>query len=207
PTGSSNNTADPQTGDFYLNQLLRTSDGKIVLSGSEFSTGGTVSYILKVEENGSYIWDKRFPATPTNYTPAYGLTELPDKSLALAGSDLGDNDHDFNVVTFNEIGGKLWDRAWGGAKADELFGIAATLDSHLVVMGYTNSFSSNVEIYLSKRKASDGSEIWERHFIAIGSGWGDVETALDGGFVLVAGQNVANADVIIVKTDKDGNFE
>lgn len=195
-----------KTGTNFVYRMIKTSDNKLVLVGSE-SDSGTKTYILKLNEDGSFIWEKTFPATNTNYTPGYAVAELSNKNLVVAGSELGSNDHDFNLVAYNEIGGELWDAAWGGANADELFGIVRTVDNQLVVMGYSSSFSGQNEIYLSKRSSTDGSEIWKKNFINIGNLWGDVERCPDGGFVLCAGQNQANADIIVVKTDANGEYQ
>lgn len=196
-----------KTGTNYVYRMIKTSDNKLVLVGSDSNNNGTASYILKLNEDGTFIWEKTFPASNPNYTPGYAVTELSNKNLVVAGSDLGSNDHDFNLVAYNEIGGELWDAAWGGANADELFGITRSLDNQLVVMGYTSSFSGTNEVYLSKRSSTDGSEIWKKNFIPIGNLWGDLERCADGGFVLCAGQNQANADIIVVKTDVNGAYQ
>jgi hypothetical protein len=196
-----------QTGGYNLTSMILSSDNKVVMAGSESKTNGTVTYIVKANEDGSFVWDNRFPAQASNYTPGYALVELPDKNIVIAGSDLGSNDHDFNLISYNQIGGKTWDFAWGGANADELFGIDKTKDGELIVMGYTGSFSGRSEFYLSKRKASDGSKIWEKNFVPIGNIWGDVATAADGGYIIVGGQNQANADILVVKTNEMGEYK
>lgn len=190
--------------DFQPNKMIKTSDGKIVFAGSEYGAG-TVSYILKTTETGSYIWENRYPTVPDNYTPGYDVVEMPDKSLVLAGSDLGGNtsDHDFNIVSFSEPGGFQFDEFWGGASADELYDIALSKDNELVVMGYSWSFSGTAEFYLSKRKATDGSKIWEKHFEPISAAYGCMSACSDGGFVVCG---VTGGDIVVIKTDTEGNF-
>lgn len=195
------------SGKFGLTDMIKTSDGKIVVVGSGYADNGTVTYLARFNEDGSFIWENRYPAQPTNYTPAFDVVELSDKTLVVAGSDLGSNDHDFNLVAYNQIGTKLWHKTWGGANADELFAITLSKDNQLVVMGYTSSFSGNNEFYLSKRKATDGNQIWERNFIPIANLWGALATASDGGFLLVGGENAANADILVVKTNENGEYK
>jgi len=126
----------------------------------------------------------------------------------LAGSHDGTNDLDFNLVSYNELGTKLWDKNWGGDKVDELFGIAKTNDNQIAVMGYTNSFSGKSEIYLAKRNATNGDTMWQKHFIEVASHLGgDIASCPDGGFILCASQNGPNTDIVIVKTDSDGNYK
>lgn len=196
-------------GKFGFDGMIKTSDSKIVIAGSDYSSGnGTVSYVVKFNEDGSFVWEGKYPAQASNYTPSFDVVELPDKSVVLAGSDLGSNDHDFNLVAYNQIGGKIWNKTWGGANADELFAITLSKDNQLVVMGYTNSFSGKTEFYLSKRKATDGNQIWERNFnFNIGNLWGGLTTAADGGFLLVGGENDVNADILVVKTNENGEYK
>jgi hypothetical protein len=187
--------------------MIKTSDSKIVIIGEEFSNAGTITYIIKLNEDGSFVWENRYPAQATNYTPPYALAEMSDKTIVVAGSDLGTNDHDFNLLAYNSIGGKVWGATWGGASADELFGVVKSNDGQIVVMGYTSSFTGSTEFYLSKRKATDGSKIWEKDFVNIANLWGGLAVAADGGYIMVAGQNQANADIVVVKTDTNGDYK
>lgn len=196
-----------RSGNFSMTNMIKTSDSKIVIIGEEFSNAGTITYIIKLNEDGSFVWENRYPAQATNYTPSYGVAEMADKSIVVAGSDLGSNDHDFNLLVYNAIGGKVWGLTWGGASADELFGVVKSTDGQIVVMGYTSSFNGTNEFYLSKRKATDGSKIWEKDFVNIANLWGGLAVAADGGYIMVAGQNQANSDIIVVKTDTNGEYK
>lgn len=196
-----------RSGNNLLKNMIHTSDSKVVIVGDEYSNSGTVTYVVKTNEDGSFIWENRYPAQATNYTPGYGVAELNDKSVAVAGSDLGSNDHDFNLLNYNQIGGKVWGLTWGGASADELFGVVKSTDGQIVVMGYTSSFNGTTEFYLSKRKATDGSKIWEKDFVNIANLWGGLAVAADGGYIMVAGQNQANSDILVVKTDSNGDYK
>jgi hypothetical protein len=190
-----------------MKNMIHTSDSKIVIIGDEYSNSGTITYVIKFNEDGSFIWENRYPAQATNYTPPYGIAELSDKSVVVAGSDLGPNNHDFNLLNYNQIGGKVWGLTWGGAAPDELFSVVKSNDGQIVVMGYTSSFNGTTEFYLSKRKATDGSKIWEKDFLNIANIWGGLAVAADGGYIMVAGQNQANSDIIVVKTDTNGDYK
>jgi hypothetical protein len=194
------------TGNFSMTDMIKTSDNKIVVTGLTFDNN-TQAYTAKFSEDGTYIWSKTYPQTNTNYTTPYGVVEMSDKSLFIAGSDLGGNDHDFMILGYSEIGMELTPFIWGGANADELLAVTKSQDGELVGMGYTTSFTSNSEIYISKRKQSDGSEIWAKHF---GDSWtqgADIALCPDGGFIICTGQNQPNADIVLVKTDSNGDFQ
>lgn len=192
-----------QNGKFSMNAIIKTSDGKLVMTGND----NGVAYVIKCGEDGAYIWEKRYPIPAKNYTQSYALVELKDKSILTAGFDQGNNKYDFNLLAFGQTGNNLWQSTWGGANDDELFDIDLSSDNQIVVMGYTNSFSGKTEFYLSKRQSNNGNMIWERNFVEIGNLWGDMAACSDGGFILVGGENKANANIVVVKTDGNGNFK
>ncbi|MEP6794694.1 MAG: hypothetical protein ABJB16_10240 [Saprospiraceae bacterium] len=192
---------------FFINEMIKTTDNKMVIVGSQFVSTST-SYIAKFMEDGGFIWEQNYSGPIDNYAPGYGVVEMPDKSLFLAGSYLGNNDHDFLVVNYSEIGMEVIDKSWGGANPDELMSITNTQDGEIVVLGYTQSFSTTQEIYLSKRKKSDGSEIWAKHFSETwGNSGGAVRLCPDGGFALCTRQDQGDADIIVIKTDANGNYQ
>ncbi len=198
-------------GEFYLSRMYKTSDNKLVFVGLESTGQGSYSYVLKCNEDGSYLWEKRFPNNNPNYVPSYSVAEVSNGDLVVAGSTLGNNDHDFNLIGYNSIGGELWSSSWGGANADELWAIVKSSDNEIVVAGYSSSFSGGTnEVYLSKRRLSDRSKIWETHFESISVYPLDLEATKDGGYILAAPQQEisgGNADILIFKTDSEGKYK
>jgi Domain of unknown function (DUF5122) beta-propeller len=197
-------------GYLYLTRMIKTSDDKLVFVGSESDANGTASYIFKCGLDGTYIWEKRFTSSKSTFLPAYSVAEMANGDLIIAGSTLGTNDHDFNLVGYNQIGGELWNYSWGGANADELWSNIKNIDGEIVVAGYTGSFSGSTEIYVSKRRASDRSMVWENHFGSISVSLLDIESTKDGGFIIAAPQeevNNGNADILLYKLDANGNYQ
>lgn len=190
-------------------KMIKTSDNKIVVTGGDYSQGKTYTYTAKFSEDGSYIWSQTFLSPNQEGEFAYSVVEMNDKSLVIGGYDYppGSGFPNFLTVNYSEIGMEQDNNIWGGANSDEVTAITKSTDGEIVVLGYTNSFSGSLEIYLSKRKKADGTEIWAKHF---GDSWtlgGDVELCPDGGFVLVTGQNQPDADIVIVKTDANGEYQ
>ena len=89
-----------RNGNFYMYRMIKTTDSKLVLVGSEF-TSGSNSYVLKLTEAGAYVWENRFPTSNPNFTPSYGITETSNGNLIAAGSDLGSNDQQANPIQNN----------------------------------------------------------------------------------------------------------
>ncbi len=192
----------------YLYRMKKTVDNKIVFIGG-ISTNDYCSYILKCKEDGSYQWEQNF-CTGSNFIPGYGVTEMNNGDLILAGSTLLNNDsHNFNLAAYNDIGGNLWNYNWGGANADELWSIVKSNDNEIVVAGYTQSFSAMPEVYISKRRLSDRSKIWENHFSNITVNLQDMKATKDGGYIIVAEENsfIGNSEILVFKMDSQGNYQ
>lgn len=190
----------------YASAMKAAFDGGFVIAGSS-SNLGTKTLIIKLDASGNRVWEKTFddPAGGS-FLPAYDLAA--QNTYAVAGSLLGSNDHDFNVLLYDVSGGLTWSKSFGSVSADEALDITFATDGDIVVTGYTSGFSANSEVYLLKLSKTNGSTIWEKHF---GNRQGYdvcIDNAKDGGYIIAAtGQKTAgNTDIFLYKTDKDGNF-
>ena len=199
----------PGSSSHYASSMKAAADGSFIIAGSAFGTNGTDSYIVKLDAAGNRVWDKTFAPAVNNFTPAYDVVALKNNTYATAGSDLGPNDHDFNILLYDAAGNLKWDKSFGGTSADEALDIVESTDGNIVVAGYTGSFSVNSEVYLLKLSITDGATLWEKHF---GDRQGSdvcLANAKDGGYIIAAtGEKTnGNTDIFLYKTDKDGNFQ
>jgi hypothetical protein len=186
-----------------------TADGGFIIAGSanDVVTSITQTYILKLDASGNKVWEKYYSNPNSTYSPGYAVAALAN-GYAVSASILGPNDHDFNVLFYDLNGTLKWEKTFGGVSADEAIDITATSDGQVAVIGYSSSFSASVEVYLLQLSSTDGTTIWEKHF-GNGSGISTyVAAAKDGGFI-VSGTNSTtnNTDILLYKTDKNGNFQ
>ncbi len=184
-------------------------DGGFIIAGSanDVVTSITQTYILKLDASGNKVWEKFYTNPNSTYSPGYAVTALAN-GYAVAASILGPNDHDFNVLFYDLNGTLKWEKTFGGVSADEATDIAATSDGQVAVIGYSNSFSAMAEVYLLQLSSTDGSTIWEKHFGSGSSGSTVVAAAKDGGFIASGTDfNTNNTDIVLFKTDKNGNFQ
>ena len=191
----------------YASAFKSAADGGFIIAGSSSPSTGTKTLIIKLDASGNRVWEKTFddPAGGS-FLPAYDVAA--QNNYAVAGSLLGTNDHDFNVLLYDASGGLTWSKSFGSVSADEALDITFATDGDIVVTGYTSGFSTNSEVYLLKLSKTNGSTVWEKHF---GNRQGYdvcIDNAKDGGFIVAAtGQKTAgNTDIFLYKTDKDGNF-
>jgi hypothetical protein len=191
----------------YASDMAPTPDGGFIIAGSQnlVPSGGTNTYLLKLDAGGNKEWEKSYQSSIGTYSPGYGVAALPN-GYAVAASVLGTNDHDFNVLFYDLNGVFKWEKNIGGLNADEAIDVDQTADNQIVVSGYSNSFGTQQEIYLIKLNVTSGATIWEKHFGA-GSGiYSFVAPAHDDGFIVAGNTNTTNnADILLFKLDKDGN--
>ena len=190
-----------------IQDMIRTSDKKIVLAGYDYSTNATVAYLARFEENGTLLWERTYPTTSQKYTLGYGVVEMADKSIVMAGSDQVDVEHDFFTVSYLQNGTQQTNNHWGTPNiADELLAVTKSNDNEIVGMGYTAN-AGNLQAYISKRNRITGAKIWENQFSESWTQSGDIALCPDGGFIICTAQNQPNANIILVKTDANGEFQ
>lgn len=227
----------------YLTSIVTTTDGGFLLGGyslsnksgdkSENSKGDKDYWVVKIDKNGQKLWDKTFGGLFADVLTSITQTSdggflLGGHSLSYVGSDKTETNkgnNDYWVVKIDANGNKLWDKTFGGASYDYLYGMTTTSDGGFLLGGYSWSNKSGdksenikgVYDYWIVKIDAKGNKVWDK---TIGGDSGDVFSSLvntsDGGFLLAgysysnqSGDKSANAkgnaDYWIVKIDASGN--
>ncbi|MCX6199917.1 MAG: T9SS type A sorting domain-containing protein [Bacteroidetes bacterium] len=182
-------------------------------------------------------WDKRFGGDNHDYLSSFQQTL--DRGYILAGftysdsiddvsqnsSDYGIPHCDYWIIKIDSLGGKQWDKKFGGTSSDVLHSIQQTKDKGYILGGNTRSDSSgDVSQHLKGgydywivKTDSIGNKLWDKRFGGNAEDYlKEVQQTKDGGFVL-AGITISNSngdvtqlpkggyDYWIVKTDSLGN--
>ncbi len=198
-----------------LVEIISTSDGNILAGGESYSgVGGNKSqpnwdpaqgsqdyWIIKFDQQGNKIWDKRFGGTAFDIFG--GVRETSDGGFLVGGSSIsgigGDKtvsnwgSWDFWVVKTDSNGNKLWDNRYGGLQDEFLTSVVATTDGGGLFGGYSKSVAGgdhsqgNVGSfdYWVIRVNSNGTKLWDKNF---GGNFNDwlfcMSNYSDGGFIL-----------------------
>jgi hypothetical protein len=227
-----------------LTHSLATSDGGYMLGGhssspisgdkSQAPRGGTDFWIIKLNEKGNRVWDKRYGGKREDMMAM--MVEIPDGGFLLGGrSDSprgGDKSQnawsrwsDYWVVKIDERGRKLWDRRFGGEEIDILLSMVATPDggfllggsSYSGVTGDKTQPSRGEDDYWVVKIDADGNQLWDKRYGGQGSDLlTEIAPTSDGGYLLAGrsdskeGGDKSEAcrgefDYWIVKIDADGN--
>jgi hypothetical protein len=202
----------------------------VVIAGQTSSHGGdantsnsyTDQYFLKVDQEGNILWSRTI-GNPQAVDRAYTIVELPDKTLAAAGSYIHTGGTFYaNLVKMDPNGEILWHKAFGEGTvphATHSYGFSAMEDGGFLLTGSTtimkDNFTSWGDIYAIRTDAS-GDTLWTSVLAggandSFENGSGAAELP-NGNLVVLGATNsyptigfVGNKYVLHT-LDKDGNF-
>ena len=160
-----------------IDSVLGTSDGGIIVVGNmgakelELDDGVKLSqgrFIIKYDTNGKFEWIKKLNSDLI----VNSVVETSDKGYILVGRtgmyvlnlepgeclDINNGGNDGIVIKYNVNGEYEWAKAIGGTKDDILTSVAETKDENIVVGGYFESDSIELEngVSLTNNGLSDG---------------------------------------------------
>ncbi len=188
---------------------LTSGNGYIVCGYSSSFGNNNDLYVLRLDEKGNKQWEKNFGENRSDI--GWQILEMADKGLLLMGSKGIDSvNEDIWVLRLDENGNKIWDKTYGNENYERATCIFPTSDGNYLLIGQRNVEGlKNIDSYLLKI-APDGTLLWEktfgsekieRTFYAAEDGEGNYFIS---GLILPYANE--KADVLIFKTDKDGNL-
>ena len=134
--------------------------------------------------------------TSSGVNVVYGETEIATFSL-----------FDFFFYMFDEMGGFLREKVFGGAGTDALFDVVETPNGDLMGCGYSNSFSNGVQpLNLAVvRTDSIGNLLFVKEFGGNGIDIGySITPALGGGYYVAGRRTNADEDFYLLHIDESG---
>ncbi|WP_158546075.1 GEVED domain-containing protein [Adhaeribacter pallidiroseus] len=225
-----------------LKKVMQLSTGEYLLGGysdspaggdkSQDSQGGLDYWLVKINSAGGKIWDQRYGGNMADSLENFILTS--DNGFLLGGASLsgqsGDKSQasqggeDFWLVRTDKDGKKLWDKRYGGSRADHLYSISSLPNAEFLIAGCSvsgndgdksQSSQGGKDFWLLKLN-NNGAKIWDKRL----GGTGDDELrsvvrTSDGGFLLTgksasgatgdkSQNNQGGTDYWVVKTTADG---
>lgn len=198
----------------HLTGMIQTTDGGYLLGGftssgisgdvSRGNYGDSNYWILKIDANGTKLWDKTFIGNSSDILYALKSTSdggfiLGGTSSSPAGADKSEPNKglyyttDFWIIKLDNLGNKVWDRTIGGRESEDLYDLQQTADGGYLLGGYSgsrvgldksqSSFGS-VDYWLVKLDGN-GTKLWDRTF---GGAQADhlnrISETKDGGYIL-----------------------
>ncbi|UOQ51869.1 T9SS type A sorting domain-containing protein [Hymenobacter cellulosivorans] len=204
-------------GNDMFTTLEATADGGFLLGGTtntavsgdktQAGPGGTDFWVIKLDANGTKLWDRVYGSTGPDALTA--MVRTPDGGFLLGGTSgagvsgnktqPGKGDNDYWVIKIDAAGNKLWDQVYGGTFYDNLSTMVATQDGGAILAGTSGSV-----LGADKTEANQGgSDYWVVKIDAAGTKQWDrtlggtdddqatgIRQALDGGYI-VAGSSIS----------------
>lgn len=209
--------------------LAATDDGGAILAGRSASTssgtkttgsfGGNDFWVVKVDTNGSKVWEADYGGTGTEgaivvrrintnsylvggYSDSLANTSSGSKTAPRYGG------YDFYLVCVNAQGAYQWEASYGGIGDDMLRDIVPLADGTILLCGYSSSpVSGNKtspaygldDIWIVAINAR-GTKLWDRTFG--GTGYDNIDTGgviaePNGGFTVCGSSDSFNSKGIV----------
>lgn len=192
--------------------VCETSDGSYLIVGFTESSGAGKSdlYLVKVDNNGSLIWEKTFGGT--SWDRGYSVCETSDGGYLLAGRAIPPDSTNYNVylIKTDVNGNQLWGKYFLDQNSEGAYSAIETLDGGFIIAGDSYSFGlEQSDVYLIKTDNA-GNLVWENKYGGSSSDYGYAVCEISGGGYVIAGYTesygAGMADVYLIKTDNAGNL-
>lgn len=145
-----------------------------------------------------------------SFEKGYSVDQTTDGGYIVTGFTFSfGNGRQVYLIRIDSLGDTLWTRNFGGTGEDFGIHVQQTTDGGYIVVGYTNSFGNDVQIYLIKTD-SLGDTLWTKTYGGPGTEVGYwVQQTSDGGYIITGGGGFSWGldPVYLIKTDSSGNVE
>jgi uncharacterized delta-60 repeat protein len=196
-----------------LSLIEQALDGGYIVSGStnSFGAGNGDLWILKLNPNGTVLWQKTYGGT--GYESAASIQQTQEGGYIVAGTtnSFGYGNYDYWVLKINADGSVAWQSTYGGTGLDMPKTVQQTLDGGYIIIGNTYSFGAvNNDIWILKLNP-DGTVTWQKTYGGAGYDVVDdgspIQQTSDGGYIVSGWTDSFGAggrDIWILKLKSDG---
>jgi len=204
-SGSSNGESVQQTidgGYIVTGRVAR----RILTEGDSYGRQGCE--LIKTDAQGDTLWTKYF--TGRGHTYGQSVIEVTDGGYMLInGVEVSGTGNYFQVIKTDSERNVIWLQEFGGVSDVHGYSVKQTSDDGFVITGGTSPYGGMYWDLILIKMDSQGNTIWNRTY---GGGKTDgdleigysVDQTTDGGYI-TAGFSTPNWDVLLLKTNSDGD--
>ena len=197
-----NHTYGEVDADENVNAMVLTSDGSFVIGGNYYSDDGPDAMLLKVNADGTLVWNQIYNGTYQNY--AYSVIATSDGGYALAGHlyNYDTDDSNLYLIKTNANGIYQWNQTYGNTDDDYGYSVIQAKDGGYVIAGYTSSSITHSYDALIVKAYANGTQQWRQAFGGSAAERARAVAATsDGGYILAGYINTpaTSYDVYLVK--------
>ena len=168
-------------------------------------------WLIKTDAAGNRVWDRVYGGLGADWV--HSVRQTLDGGYIAAGytESYGAGGRDAWLIRTDADGNLVWDKTYGGAKADMAASVQLTDDGGYIVAGYTGSYGAGGHDVWLVRTGPNGDTLWTRTFGDAGDDEGcSVQRTEDGGYIVVGTTESYGAgkdDVWLVKTGPNGELD
>jgi len=186
--------------------FIETDAGDIIVSG-QLITGGTSDInLFKTDQSGNLLWSRQIDHY--NDDKPMSLATTGDGSIYIASIGYSlPTSKVISLIKCDSLGNSIWSKSISGGNNDIPSKMILSADTHLVIAGTSNSFSSGTSFFLSKFDSS-GNYLWYKtYFTGLSDTCHSLIRTNDGGYLMVGSGGTDGNDVLIIKTDSTGMLQ
>ncbi len=177
----------------YGTSIALTSDGGYILTAATYTAQDTYGYnvwLIKIDENGNTIWDKKIGGTDAEYISS--VIQTDDGGYVMAGVDSYSNTNEAVwILKTDENGEILWEQKYPGIGMARGESIQQTSDGGYIVVGFTYNKYTRYRALIIKTDGEGEYEWSSVHFSWFGHCLASsVQETSDGGFIIVGYRRV-----------------
>ncbi|GAG31817.1 unnamed protein product, partial [marine sediment metagenome] len=143
--------------------IALTGDDHVLVTGASFhsQTATTLGDVLVVQLSmeGDIVWEKTYGGDA--HDQGMYIEKRPDGGYLILGEteSMGAGGRDLYLLQVDDQGMLVWEKTFGGTGTEWAKDMIALADGGFLLIGETNSFSENFDIYLIRLDV-DGTELW-----------------------------------------------
>ena len=192
-------------------EIIELSGGGFAVSGytGTFGAGGIDAWLVFFDALGQPIQNFTYGGTDDDY--AIRMIRCQSGGFALAGttSSYGEGIQSLWLLRVSDNGDLAWNRTYGGAGWDTLYGVVECQDGNLALAGTANSTGAGSWDMILILTDMNGHELWSKTYGGTDrdGAYGLVQLA-DFGFALAGWTysfGAGSEDIWVVRTDQNGN--
>jgi hypothetical protein len=154
------------------------------------------------------LWTKTFGGVQAE--DGYSVQQTTDGGFIITGFtySYGAGGNDVYLIRTNADGDTLWTKTYGTHGVDEGRSVQQTSDGGFIITGDVLVQGKGLQVWLIKTNAS-GDTLWTKTFGGTGTGFDkghSVQQTNDGGYIIAGEIEVNQIDMLLIKTDSDGNY-
>ncbi len=195
-------------GDDYGRAIVAV-DGGYVIAGStnSFFDPSTDIYLIKIDEEGNYVWGRNYGAEGL-IEWALSLASDSQGNLVMAGftNNSNGNGYDGLIAKTDPEGNLLWTQHYGGQDWDFFYAVAVDQVDHIYAAGQLST-DSGQEAWMVKTNPNGVVE-WEQSYSCEGEGSYSAIDMCSGGLVAAGTcSNTSEDQLFLSRFDPEGNVD